>query len=281
MTSTEKDIFPEGLAYDPNDDSFYLGSVYHRKIIKLSREGKTVDLVPTDRYNLLPILGIRLDPSDGSIWSNSANDVAGTSELLHFDRSGTLLARYSPSEKGKHDFNDLVVLRSGAVYLTDTLADKVYRFDSKSRAFTPVQLARQQLAPNGIALTDDEQTLYVADQLGVLRLDLKSGTSAEVDPTPHNTLAGIDGLYWHKDSLVAVQNGIGTPRVAVFRLSPDGLRVTKITVLQNFLKTPTTGAIRGDDFYFILNTQIDNLNGEHILDVTKLQPVRIAIAHLP
>jgi hypothetical protein len=52
-------------------------------------------------------------------------------------------------------------------------------------------------------------------------------------------------------------------------------------VLENSLTTPTTGAIRGDDFYFIVNSQIDNLNGEHILDVTKLAPVRIAVVHLP
>ncbi len=280
-TTIDKDIFPEGLAYDPSDDSFYLSSIYHRKIIKIPHEGKIIDFVPGDRYNLLPVEGIRLDPSDGSIWSNSADDSTGSSELLHFDRSGTLLARYSPSEKGKHEFNDLVVLRNGVIYLTDTSANTVYRFDSASGKFTSLRISRPLLAPNGIALPDDEQTLYIADQLGVLRFDLKPGSSVEVDPAPHNTLAGIDGLYWHKGSLIAVQNGIGTPRVAAFRLSPEGLRVTKTTVLQNSLKTPTTGAIRGDDFYFILNSQIDNLNGQHILDVTKLQPVRIAAVHLP
>lgn len=281
MASTEKDLFPEGLAYDTKDDSFYLGSIYHRKIIKLSREGKTLDFVPTGRYKLLPVQGIRLDPTDDSVWSNSANNLAGTSELLHFDRAGTLLARYSPGERVKHNFNDLVVLRSGVIYLTDTLANTVYRFDSISGAFTPLTTSRQLLAPNGIAITDDDETLYLADQLGVLRIDLKSGATLELDPTAHNTLAGIDGLYWHKGSLIAVQNGIGTPRVAVFRLSPDGVRVVKTTVVQNFLKSPTTGAIRGDDFYFILNSQIDNLNGQHILDTTKLQPVRIAVVHLP
>jgi sugar lactone lactonase YvrE len=281
ITTTDKDIFPEGLAYDSHDDSFYLSSIHLRKIIKIPHEGKIVDFVPSDRYSLLPVQGIRLDPTDGTIWTNSSNDAIGTSELLHFDRSGTLLARYLPPEKGKHDFNDLVVLRGGDIYLTDTLANKVYRFDSRTHSFTTLPISRGLLAPNGIALTDDEHTLFVADQLGVLSFDLKSGASIEVDPTPHNTLAGIDGLYWHKGSLITVQNGIGTPRVVAFHLTPDGLRVTKTTVLQNFLKTPTTGAIRGDDFYFIVNTQIDNLNGEHILDNTKLQPVRIAVVHLP
>jgi hypothetical protein len=281
FATIEKDLFPEGLAYDAGNDSFYLSSMYHRKIIKIPHEGKSEEFVPTDRYNLLPVQGIRLDPSDGTVWSNSSKDDVGKSELLHFDRSGVLLARYAPTEVGKHDFNDLVVLRGGDVLLTDTLANKVYRFNSKTSTFEPLHVSREMLFPNGIALMDGEQILYVADQFGVLRIDLKSGASAEVDHGPHSTLAGIDGLYWYKSSLIAVQNGIGTPRVAVFRLSTDGLHVTKTTVLENFLKSPATGAIRGDDFYFIVNTEIDNLNGEHILDITRLAPTRINVVHLP
>jgi hypothetical protein len=83
---------------------------------------------------------------------------------------------------------------------------------------------------------------------------------------------------------VAVQNGIGTPRVAMFKLSSDGARVSRITILEYRTKLstlPTTGAIRGSDFYFISNAQLDNLNGDKILDATRLEPVRIAVLHLP
>jgi hypothetical protein len=281
FTTTEKDLFPEGLAYDAGNDSFYLGSIRHRKIVKIPVEGKVEDFVPAGPNNLLPIQGIRLDPTDATVWSASSKDDVGKSELLHFDRAGKLLGRFPPAEEGKHDFNDLVVLHGGDVALTDTLANKVYRFGRTAHVFTPLSVSRAMLSPNGIALSDDEQFLYVADQFGVLRIDLRSGANAEVDPGRHNTLAGIDGLYWHKGSLIAVQNGIGTPRVVAFRLSTDGLHVTKTTVLENFLKTPTTGALRGDEFFYIVNTQIDNLNGEHILDPTKLQPVRIAVVRLP
>jgi len=281
FTSVERDIFPEGLEYDPSSDSFYLSSMYHPKIFRITRDGKSELFVPAARYSLLPVLGIRMDPADGTIWSDSSSGDTGRSELLHFDRTGALLARYPTAENRKHEFNDLVVLRGGTIFLTDTLANEVYRFDAGTHTFTPLSTPRELLFPNGIAVTDDENYLYVADQLGVLRIDLKTDESAEVDPGPHNTVAGVDGLYWHKGSLVAVQNGIGTPRVAVFRLAPDGIHVVKATVLVNFLSTPTTGAIRGDDFYFIVNSQADNLNGSHILDVTRLQPVRIAVVHLP
>ena len=284
FTSTEKDLVPEGLAYDPAQSAFYLGSLHLKKIATISHTGEFSDFVPTDRYKLLPVLGIRVDPSDDSVWSATWLD-NGKTELLHFDKKGSLLGRFSLPEDGrKHGFNDLVVLSNGDIIVTDTADHKVYRFDPKTQKFHEVPLARELLYPNGIALGGDGNAIYVADQLGVLRLDLKTGLSAEVNPGPHNTLSGADGLYWHDNKLIAVQNGIGSPRIAVFQLSDDGLRVTKSTVVENrskFTVLPTTGAIDGDDFYFIVNSQIDNLNGDRVLDNTRLQPVRIAKLRIP
>jgi hypothetical protein len=284
FTSTEKDLVPEGFAYDAAQGVFYLSSLHLKKIIAVSRLGEFTDFVPADRYKLLPVLGIRVAASDGSVWSASWLDNRKT-ELLHFDKKGALLGRFSLPEDGRrHGFNDLVVLRTGDVLVTDTVDNRVYRFDAEPQRFHEIKLARELLQPNGIALTDDGHAVYIADQLGVLRLDGKTGQSAEVNPGPHSTVAGADGLYWHDQKLIAVQNGIGSPRIAVFQLSDDGLRVTKTTVVEyrsKFTVLPTTGALDGDDFYFIVNSQIDNLNGDRILDNTKLQPVRIAKLHIP
>jgi len=293
---TEKDLVPEGLAYDSTRNVFYLSSLNLRKIVKIPGNSvikapiknaaaeKGSDFVPSDRYKLLPILGIRMDPGDGSVWSNSCLD-EGRSELLHFDPEGTLLGRYRTQQPGKHCFNDLVVLPSGEVFLTDTLANQLLQFQPKTQTFRETKVSRELLEPNGITLSGDSQLLYVADQLGVLRVDLKSGASVEVDAGPHSTLAGIDGLYWHKGSLIAIQNGIGTPRVAAFQLAKDGAHVSKTTILEyrsNLCVLPTTGALGEDDFYYIVNSGSDNLNTNgRVLDVTKLQPVRIAVIHLP
>lgn len=281
--TVEKDLVPEGLAYDAARNVFYLSSLHLKKIVQIPWQGKITEFVPPDRYNLLPVLGIRTGAPDGSIWANSWVD-NGKTELLHIDRSGVLLERFAPPEDGKHGLNDLVLLQNGNLLLTDTAGHKLFLFDTKSHLFIDVKLSRSLLEPNGIALTDDGQTAYVADQVGVIRLDISSGTSAEVDPGPKNTLAGADGLYWHKDRLIAVQNGIGTPRIAVFLLSSDGARVAKTTVVEyrsRYSVLPTTGAVVGDDFYFIENSQIDNLNGDRLLDVTKLEPVRIGKLRIP
>jgi DNA-binding beta-propeller fold protein YncE len=234
---------------------------------------------------LLPVLGIRVDPDDGSVWANSWSEEKGRSELLHFDASGQLLRRYAMEDSAKHGFNDLVVRKGGAVLLTDTLSNQVYQFDRLSKDFTAVVLQRPLTEPNGIALSDDNAQLFVADDFGVQRLDFKSGVSSEVRPGPRNTLAGVDGLYWHRGSLIGIQNAIGSPRIVAWRLSKDASTVTHTTVLEyrSALLTgePTTGAIKGDDFYFIVNSQGENMEGDHVADPSKLERVRIGVLRLP
>jgi len=66
-----------------------------RKIVKITAEGRVSDFVPAGRDNLLPVVGIRLDPADGTVWADSWEEVTGRSELLHFDASGKLLGRYA------------------------------------------------------------------------------------------------------------------------------------------------------------------------------------------
>jgi hypothetical protein len=283
VRTTEKDLVPEGLAYDAQRNVFYLSSLNRRKIVEIGRDGRSSDFVPGDRYALLPVLGIRINPSDETVWADSFTD-SGRTELLHFDATGKLLGRFKPEGSAKHGFNDLVIRKNGEVITTDSLGNTVLRFGPSTRSFTALSVHRPLFYPNGIALSEDDHTLYVADSLGVVRVDLANGETRDVDPGPRSTLAGIDGLYWHNGSLIGIQNGIGSPRVALFRLSSDGLRVTRTIVLENrsrFCVLPTTGAIRGFDFFFIANSQIDNMNNDKVMDVTRLEVIRIGVLHLP
>jgi hypothetical protein len=194
FTVPEKDLFPEGLAYDPATHVFYMGSMYRRKIIRITDKGEVSDFVKPDLYHLQPIGGVHVDPADQSLWAASDPDDAHGSELYHFDRQGKLLEQYSPGT-GRHDLNDLVLYHSSAIYVTDTDANLTYRFDRKTHLFTPLNLPRLQLFPNGITLSDDSTRLYIADWLGVMVVDLRDNSAHEVNPGEHNTLCGIDGLY--------------------------------------------------------------------------------------
>ncbi len=279
----EKDLIPEGLAYDERRNVFYLGSVNRRKIVEIGRDGNNSDFVPEDRFGLLPLRGISVDPADDTVWADSFSD-SGQTELLHFDGTGKLMGRFKPAGAAKHGFNNLVIRKNGEVITTDSLANAVFQFDRAAHTFRALPVHRQLFYPSGIALGEDDIALYVADSLGVVKIELSTGKSWDVDPGPRSTLAGIDGLYWHHGSLIGIQNGIGSPRVAAFRLSSNGLRVTRTTVLENrthFCVLPTTGAILGSDFYFLANSQIDNMNDGEVMDVTRLEAARVGVLRLP
>jgi sugar lactone lactonase YvrE len=283
FTVAAKDLFPEGLAVDSRKQVFYMGSMHHNKIVKFALDGSVSDFVKEDRYDLMPIGGVHVDPADHSVWASTDAGKKHRPELLHFDAQGKLLERYASPGTMPYDLNDLVLRGSREIFTTDTEGHHVYRFDRASRSFTDMKLHRPVFYPNGITLSGDGNLLFVADMLGVIRVDLLTNDSEDVDPGAHNTLSGIDGLYWNKGEFLGVQYGTGTYRVMRWQLSPDGRKVTASEFLEHrtdLVSDPTTGAVLGDNFYFIANTGIYNLEDDKIVDPAKLEPVHIAVVAL-
>ncbi len=281
FTINEKDLIPEGLAIDQRTGDLYMSSLNRRKIVKIDKNGQVSDFIHEAQDNIGPVCGIKVEKADQSVWANVCRDDGKSAELLHFDKSGRLSERFTPPTSGPHLFNDLV-LHDGEVYLTDSLANRVYKFNRQLHRFSEIPLAREVYYPNGIALSDDGKLLYVADAFGILLVDLRHGGSREVIGQSA-TLSGADGLYWYRNILMAVQNSLGSARVAQFRLSPKGDQVTEVRTLEYrspLVASPTTGAIDGRSFYFISNTQLENFKDDKILDPNKLEPIRISVLEL-
>jgi hypothetical protein len=283
FTIQDADLFPEGLAVDPDKHVFFMGSMYRRKIIKFGEDGQASDFVKPNLYGLMPVGGIKVEPADHSVWAATDPGEENRSELVHFDSNGKLLERFPAPGAGRHDLNDLVLRNAQEIYVTDSLANRVYRFDRKSHTFTPLSFPRPIFLPNGITVSDDGGLLYVGDLLGVLVVDLRDNSVREVIPGKGTTLAGIDGLYWYRGSLLGVQYGTGPHRVMRWRLAADGYHVASSEVLESrspLVSFPTTGAIYQEKFYFIANTGIANLKDDKIVDPSKLEPIHIAVVDL-
>jgi hypothetical protein len=285
FTLAQKELFPEGLAVDTAKRLFYMSNMHLRKIVKITEAGEVADFVSPGLYDLMLVLGVHVDPADHSVWCATYPGEKNRPEIVHFDEHGQLLERYTPPGTGLHALNDLVLRDTREIYVTDTQGNRAYRFDRTSHRFTELKLSRPLFLPNGITISGDGNVLYIADLLGVVRLDLKTNQSEDVVPAPHDTLAGVDGLYWYSGSFVGVQYGTGANRVMRWNLSPDGRRVASSEVLERgteLVKNPTTGAILDEQFYFIADTGIDNLDSDgKIVDKTKLdEPLHIAVAPL-
>lgn len=283
FTVPAQDLFPEGLAVDASSRTFYMGSMHHKKIVKFTLVSGVSDFVKQDVYDLSPVGGVHVDPVDHSVWAATDAGAKQRPELLHFDAQGKLLERHPSPGEMPHDLNDLVLRGTREIFTTDTEGHHVYRFDRISHTFTNMKLWRPVFYPNGITLSSDGNLLFIADMLGVIRVNLRTNGSADVDPGAHDTLSGIDGLYWHNGELLGVQYGTGEYRVMRWKLSPDGRKVTASETLEYrtaLISDPTTGAILGDNFYFIANTGIYNFEDDTIVDPSKLEPVHIAVVPL-
>jgi sugar lactone lactonase YvrE len=283
FTVSDDNLIPEGLAADSSRHLFYMSSLSRKKIVRISVNGELSDFIHAGQYDLQSVCGIKVEASNGHLWANTCPNSGKGAELVHFDLQGKVLERFGPTTPGPHLFNDLVLRGADEVYLTDSLDNKAFRFDRKTHAFTALAFPRSLYYPNGIALSDDGNQLYVADAFGVLQYDLRNDKGHELQAGASNTISGFDGLYWYRGKLLGIQNSLGLPRVAQFQLSDDGTRVTAETVLEyrsEFVEFPTTGAIDGSNFYFMANTHLDNWKDDKIVDPKRSEAVRIAVLHL-
>jgi DNA-binding beta-propeller fold protein YncE len=282
FTITESDLIPDGLGYDSTEDVFYLGSMAKRKIVKIRRDGSVSDFIgPRDGGIFRVGSGMRIDPRTRTLWATA--DEPDSTGVFHYDlRTGTLIQKYVISAQGQsHLFNDLIVNRRGDVFVTDTWGNRIYRIGHDTNRLE--LLAGDLTVPfaNGIALSPDEAALYVTRSEGVVLIDLATGHGRLLSHPRDVTLAGIDGLYCVGSSLIAVQQGIGWPRVVRFQLNAEGGdEVVGMDVLEArnplfFGWGATTGAIVGDTFYYVANTQIWRFVNDRIEAPEKLTPIQI------
>jgi sugar lactone lactonase YvrE len=114
---------------------------------------------------------------------------------------------------------------------------------------------------NGIALSPDGGVLYVSTFLdGITVLNLKNGVATPIGRPANLCLATIDGLYFHRGALIAIQNGFMSPRVVRFDLTNDLRAIKRFEVLERrnpLFEGVTTGVVVGSDFFYMANIQDD------------------------
>jgi hypothetical protein len=272
FTVPEKDLLPENLAYDPADRSFYIGSTRKGKVVRRAADGRVSDFIPTGRDGLWMVVGLKVDSARRVLWVNSSaasnyfrftNADNGKAGLFRYDlSSGRLLKKFLPKENGPHFFNDLAITRDGSVFVTDMAGKAVYMVppdaDSLVRWLAPPRFTD----PNGIALSSDERTLYVATDEGINSIDIASRSNTLLPHPSEIDLVGIDGLYFVRGSLIGIQGGRRN-RVQRLSLNPQRTRIERAEILEAnhpMFMNPTTGVIVGRDLYYIANSQFDSFD---------------------
>jgi len=285
----QKDLIAEGITYDPVSRSFFVGSLYCRKIVEVDASGNARDFISEKQDGIWSVLGMKVDAKRRVLWANNANseddmlmkdpehETVGQTAIHKYDlNTRKLIKKYVLAVKGeRHFFNDLAITKTGDVYITDSNDGSIYRILAAQDQLEKFVKSPGMTYPNGIALSADDSHLYVAHLAGISVIDLNT---KEVKPivAPENVATNsIDGMVLYGNSLIANQGLTGVERVARFYLSSDPGRIEKLELLQvnhPVFVIPTTGVVAEDSFYFIANSQLGSFDeSKEIFSEDKLQ----------
>jgi len=276
----ERDLIPEGICYDPEDDVFYLGSIRKSKILKISKEGEVEVFVQPVEGEDRGYLGMNIDLNQRVLWANWHQDLKPNDPdperslwtgIAKFDlEDGRLIREYLIEKTDKnHLFNDVAIAQDGTVYFTSFSYGVIYAIDSVTDEIQEYLRMPEGVWNNGIDITPDDRYLFVVGSDGIFRVDLETKELLEL-PSPEEAIVGYgDGLYFHEGNLLAItghrEGEELVNRVIRLHLSETLDQITAIDVLDQdhpLYSNPTTGAIAGDWFYYIATAQFEKFDEE-------------------
>ncbi len=163
----EKDLYPEGITFDPEGRAFYIGSLTKPQITKIETSG-VEKIFATFQEHSTTTLGMKVDANRRRLWiCGRQKKKTATGWIFLFDVDSGKQLKALPIDKiaPKGFCNDLALDDKGNVYITDPTQPQIYRIDgatfegkifSQHTFFKP---GLPQLGLNGIAVTPDGKGL--------------------------------------------------------------------------------------------------------------------------
>jgi sugar lactone lactonase YvrE len=195
----EKDIIPEGIAYDEKSKTIFLSSIQKNKILAINAKGEVSDFISSGKDELKQVLGMKV--VNGQLWAcnnSPEHDTLNREANLHvYDlASRKLLKRITIKDGGKHLFNDFYMTRSGDAYVTDSDGAAIYVVKNGSDKAETFIKGGTIPYPNGITATADEKKIIVSTGggQGIVSIDLETKEIKSITH-PKYFIMGADGLY--------------------------------------------------------------------------------------
>lgn len=273
---TEKDLVPEGIAWDAVEKVFYLSSRWKRKIVKVKPGARGApaaaeDFVPEGADGLDAVVAVKVDAARRRLWAASASEPEmkgfapsddGRSALHEYDLSSkTLVRTIRMPRETPHYLNDLALDAAGNVYVTDAAAAEILVLHAGSSKLETLVPEGTFIAPNGIVASEDGKNLWVSDVArGTFHVDPKTGEVAALDQPAGLFPAALTGLVLHEGTLIGIQGAVSAGRVARWRLGADGTSLAEGELLEcghPSFHLPTRGVVVDGALIFIANGQSD------------------------
>jgi hypothetical protein len=245
-----------GLAYDAVSRRFVIGDALGQKLIVVAAASDHAeDMVHRDSAGFDDVVALDIDEKRGDLWVATAEATEGTSALHRLQLvSARPLKTYRTSPSiGSTRLVDLTVQASGDVVALDGSGNRLLALARGGSDMT-VAMSLKFSNAKSVAARGDSM-LYVAHDAGIARVDLRSGTIAELAAPTGLDLRRFDVIRVHRNALIGRQTTpAGTRQLVRLNLNAAGLAVRDGTVIDP--QVPETGgqlslSITGDELYYL------------------------------
>lgn len=263
----------EGMTYDPIGGNFYFGESLSKKILRYTKDGKPAGFIDAKSHGMTSVLGMTVSRSH-QLWICGAVTENGKKirTMFQYDlKTGNLAHLYRDTSGKSRLFNDVAITADGSVYCTDTYDGALYKMDTVNRVAVLYMKNDSLFDGNGISAHGN--VLYISTAKGITRVDTRT-RKISITGLENFLLAGYDGLYYYDHTLIGIQNVFYPIAIVRYHLDAEGYNIIKAETLaagHPLTNIPTTGAIVGNEFYFMGN---NNITGDAPPGAQKKEPVR-------
>lgn len=289
-------LYPEGIAYDPGSDLFYVSSVYTGTIGSVTPAGSFTSVYVDS--SLKSTFGMKVDAAGKRLWVLAGDpSYSRYRDSITYKKMIRLVAidlgtrqkvqdiDLSPLFAGKHFGNDLTLDDNGNIYITDSYSPVIYKVDASGKASVFSQsnwYTSAGVGLNGIVYHPDGFLLVANNGNGVLlKVDIRDPQRVSKVVVPQ-FFPGADGLLLDEQGqLLLVQNkGVNK----VFRLmSTDRwmhASVNGMTAPKDIFSFPSTVTMRKGTAW-VMNAKMQELSDsttgpsqQFFIKQAVLQPVK-------
>ncbi len=260
-----------GLAWREKTGEFYFADGQARCVWARNQDG-VLRRFAGEGDELPGVLALAIDEAGGTMWAAGgaipamrgfAAGQEGTAALVELDlETGavrrTIGVEREAGEEGPHGFHTLAIAEDGGVIVADREGRRLWRLAPGAAGLAVAAESDEFFAPHGLALLPGELAV-VADQVnGLLRVDLRRGTVARLEPPAGATFVDFTCLVATPEgALLAAQSGLRPNRLWRIELDPAAEVVTRVVVLESghlAMSAPALGCLGPEgDFYLIGN----------------------------